>query len=472
MQESSHMRTMKPSKMPTLMERAACIKKNLKQGLKKPYKDVIDVSWGDPQRAGMKPLTFVRQVLAACFYPQLLEGDNLPLDVKRRAQKLLKCCDGGSVGAYTNTPGISEIVENIAEFLNRRDGIPADPKYIWIHPGSQTSLTAILTLLVNREASPKCGVLMPVPGHSTTPLSLEALGGVVVPYFLDEDHGWELRVDELRRALVSARGVCQPVALYVINPGNPTGHVQSRKSMEEVIRFVAENKLFLLADEVYQSSIYDPEREFVSYKKLLWELGSPLAHTLELASFHSASKGLLGECGLRGGYVELLNMDPAIMPYIQQTFHLVTLSPVSGQIALDLMAKPPQPGDPSYPLYIQETESARSTLLDNVKRAQQVLNSLPAVSCQPIQGGAFAFPKLHLTDKAIRKAKEEGMQPDMFYCVRLLEETGLFVSPGCEYGQKEDTYHIRFCIMTPADVMEDLLKRLTTFHLQFMKAFA
>jgi len=29
----------------------------------------------------------------------------------------------------------------------------------------------------------------------------------------------------------------------------------------------------------------------------------------ELFSFHSTSKGLLGECGFRGGYMELTNID-------------------------------------------------------------------------------------------------------------------------------------------------------------------
>lgn len=32
------------------------------QGAKKPYQQVINVSSGDPQGAGVKPLTFVRQV--------------------------------------------------------------------------------------------------------------------------------------------------------------------------------------------------------------------------------------------------------------------------------------------------------------------------------------------------------------------------------------------------------------------------
>lgn len=49
------------------------------------------------------------------------------------------------------------------------------------------------------------------------------LGAVTVPYSLCEERGWELQVEELQRALESAKGVCKPVALYVINPGNPTG---------------------------------------------------------------------------------------------------------------------------------------------------------------------------------------------------------------------------------------------------------
>jgi hypothetical protein len=40
----------------------------------------------------------VCQVLAACIYPELVESDKLPGDVKQRAQSLLSACDGGSVG--------------------------------------------------------------------------------------------------------------------------------------------------------------------------------------------------------------------------------------------------------------------------------------------------------------------------------------------------------------------------------------
>ena len=42
---------------------------------------------------------------------------------------------------------------------------------------------------------------------------------------------------------------------------------------------------------------------FVSCKKVLRELGEPYSSNVELCSFHTVSKGSLGECGLRGGYL-------------------------------------------------------------------------------------------------------------------------------------------------------------------------
>lgn len=46
--------------------------------------------------------------------------------------------------------------------------------------------------------------------------------------------------------------------------------------------------------QVYQEYIYG-ENEFVSYKRVVAEMGPPISDTVELASFHSVSKGFMGE---------------------------------------------------------------------------------------------------------------------------------------------------------------------------------
>jgi aspartate/methionine/tyrosine aminotransferase len=67
-----------------------------------------------------------------------------------------------------------------------------------------------------------------------------------------------------------------------------------------------------MADEVYQNNIYKDDSKFDSFRKVLNEMGDPYKDSVELLSLNSVSKGLMGECGLRGGYMEAHNIDPFI----------------------------------------------------------------------------------------------------------------------------------------------------------------
>ncbi|XP_043085644.1 alanine aminotransferase 2-like [Puntigrus tetrazona] len=456
-----------------LSRRAAQISAEIQQGERRSYNEVLDLSSGDLHRGGIKPITFVRQVLAACFYPALLEDDSLPLDVKQRAESLLRECDGGSVGSYTDSSGMAKVKRCVSQFITSRDGgVPSSPDNIFIKSGSQTALMIMLKLLIRSTDSCRTGVLIPVPTYASFSLALEEQGAAIIPYYLCEEQGWMLQVEELRRALQSARKTCNPAALYICNPGNPTGHIQSRKSIEEVIRFAAEEKLVILADEVYQSCVYGDNTEFYSYKKVLSEMGSTISSTVELASFHSVSKGFMGECGFRGGYVELVNIDPEVKEHASRLFSTRSCPPVVGQIALDLMTDPPKPGDPSFPTFSEEVQSIKNTICKNTGRIQEVISELPGVSCQPLKAGFFIFPSLYFPPKAIKWAEKREMEPDFLYCLHLLEETGLHARPGCEYRQREDSHHIRLFVGTRENVMEDALQRLKTFHVRFMKEFS
>jgi aspartate/methionine/tyrosine aminotransferase len=38
-------------------------------------------------------------------------------------------------------------------------------------------------------------------------------------------------------------------------------------------------------------------------------MGAPYANELEIVTFHTVSKGVYGECGMRGGAMELMNIE-------------------------------------------------------------------------------------------------------------------------------------------------------------------
>ena len=94
----------------------------IQDGVKKPFSSVIKANIGDAHAMGNKPITFIRQVLAIVTHPPLLDSPEFPEDAKTRARDILKGCKGGSVGSYSESPGLEIIRRHVAEYIKNRDG--------------------------------------------------------------------------------------------------------------------------------------------------------------------------------------------------------------------------------------------------------------------------------------------------------------------------------------------------------------
>src|SRR5512140_1811773 len=98
------------------------------QELERQGREIIYCNIGNPQALEQKPLTYLRQVLAACQYPALIEVPGLlPADVAATARKILAGTRHG-LGAYSESKGVRIIREAVAEFIRERDAIDADPE--------------------------------------------------------------------------------------------------------------------------------------------------------------------------------------------------------------------------------------------------------------------------------------------------------------------------------------------------------
>ncbi|XP_074880215.1 alanine aminotransferase 1-like isoform X2 [Buteo buteo] len=414
----------------------------------------------------------LRQVAALCLYPALLAEPSIPEDAKDRARRLLAACGGQSAGAYSASPGIELVRRDVARFLQRRDGVPAKPQDVFLSTGASDAIVSILKLLVSGSGASRTGVLIPIPQYPLYSAAIAELSAVQLNYYLDEERCWALDVAELRRALAEGRRRCCPRVLCVINPGNPTGQVQSRQCIEDVIKFAFEEKLFLMADEVYQDNVYAEGSAFHSFKKVLFEMGPPYSEVVELASFHSISKGFMGECGFRSGYVEVVNMDPEVQQQLAKLVSVRLCPPVPGQIVLDAVVDPPQPGDPSYELFITEKQEVLSALAHKARLTQEIFNKTPGIRCNPVQGAMYSFPRIELPPRALAAAEAQGQAPDMFFCMKLLEETGICVVPGSGFGQREGTFHFRMTILPPTEKLQVLLEKLSSFYAKFIKEYS
>ena len=97
------------------------------------------------------------------------------------------------------------------------------------------------------------------------------------------------------------------------------------------------------------------------------------------------------------------------------------------------------------------------------------LNKLEGVTCQPAQGALYAFPSITLPDNAIKAAEEQGKAADAYYCMELLDQTGIVVVPGSGFGQKPNTFHFRTTILPQEDEIAQVIERLSKFHIDFLE---
>ncbi|MBI4802137.1 MAG: aminotransferase class I/II-fold pyridoxal phosphate-dependent enzyme [Elusimicrobia bacterium] len=439
------------------------------QELEAQGKKIIYCNIGNPQALKQKPLTFVRQMLCLLEYPALLglpeAAELFPADVIARAKMILEKNPSGT-GAYTQSAGIPFIRKAIADFIRERDGIPANADRIALTGGASRAVQSALTMLTN---SPNDGYMVPIPQYPLYSATIALYGAKQVNYYLDEENNWQLNERELAKSIEAAKknGV-NPVAIVVINPGNPTGAVLSGENIEMIVRFAKKHALSILADEVYQENVYGG-RQFHSFAKALHELGEK---DVTLFSFHSVSKGFLGECGHRGGYLEARNMPDDVYAELIKLQSIGLCSNVVGQLVTYLMVSSPKKGDASYEFYVKERDAILRSLKEKAELLGRGLNEIKGMSVDIPQGAMYAFVKFELPHPkgvdpgkmtAQARIKYEAAR-DSEYCLRLLEETGICVVPGSGFGQKPGTLHFRTTFLPPKDEIKALVEKMKKFH--------
>ncbi|WP_306591589.1 aminotransferase class I/II-fold pyridoxal phosphate-dependent enzyme [Geothrix sp. 21YS21S-4] len=418
--------------------------------LERQGREIVYCNIGNPQSLGQKALSWNRQILALCEYPALAElaPDAFPADVVAAAQAILAGTRYG-LGAYSESRGVRFIREAVAEFIRERDGIDADPDAIFLTDGASKGVQTILRLLIGGPAD---GIMVPIPQYPLYSATITLYEGRMVPYYLDEAEGWKLSRPLLEAAFAQAEAEGTRVkAICVINPGNPTGAVLDEANIAMIVDFAKAHGLSILADEVYQENVYLPGDAFTSFAKVLHQRG---AKDVSLFSFHSCSKGFLGECGVRGGYFECRNVPDDVMAQILKLQSVSLCANLAGQAATYAMVRPPKSGTPSHPQYAAEKAAILDALRQRATLLAEGLNRIDGIRCNVIAGAMYAFPSVELP----------AGRTDSEYAMALLEATGICVVPGSGFGQAEGTAHFRTTILPPTEKIRKVVDALAEFH--------
>ena len=170
--------------------------------------------------------------------------------------------------------------------------------------------------------------------------------------------------------------------------------------------------------------------------------------------------------------MELHNIDPDVVDIIYKMSSINLCSNILGSITVGLMVNPPKPGDLSYDLYYQEKHGIIDSLKRRARKMTDTFNSLENITCQETDGAMCSFPQITLPPKAISAAELAGKEPDVFYCLELLNETGLSCVPGSGFQQLPGTFHLRTTILPSEADFDRIADKFVSFHKGFMKRWS
>ncbi len=319
---------------------------------------------------------------------------------------------------YTSALGLTALREAIAGFYASRWQAQVDAARVVVTPGASGALLLALGLL----AGPGDEVLMADPGYPCNRHFARFCEARAVSVPVDASSGFQLSLDLIERhATLATR------AVLIASPSNPTGTAIRPAELERIHGWCADRGIALIVDEIYLALTYDGGE----HSAARWD---------DVFVVNSFSKYFL-MTGWRLGWL----VAPAwAMPALERLAqNLFLAAPTPAQHAALAAFRP----DSLAELEARKAElQARRDFLLPALRARGF-----AVPVNP--HGAFylyADSSAH-TDDSFRFAQS------------LLEEAGVAVTPGLDFGRHQPQRFLRMAYTQPLPRLEEAVYRLDAF---------
>jgi len=317
---------------------------------------------------------------------------------------------------YTQAAGLPELREAISEWYRSQHGIDVGPQRIVITPGASGALLLIAALLL--EAGD--GFLMADPGYPCNRHFLRLVEGEAHRVPVDASERYQLTAAKAEQHWRhNTRGI------MVASPANPTGEILTRAELSDLAALCERKRAHLIVDEIYHGLTY----------------GVDAPSILEISNrafvVNSFSK-YFGMTGWRVGWLVAPEAAVYQLDKLAQNFFIAVSAPA--QYA-------------ALAAFSDETQVICRERRDEFARRRDFL-------LMHLRGLGFAIP--HTPDGAFYLyANTAGLADDSeALCLRLLEEYGVALTPGTDFGSHRAREHVRFAYTTGLPRLEEAIARI------------
>ena len=311
---------------------------------------------------------------------------------------------------YTENAGILPLRKEISQYLMKR-GIDYSADEICITVGGSEAIFTILTALINEGDN----VLIPTPAYPAYENIVNILGGNVVSYGLNDD--FSINIENLK-ALIKEN---QIKVLVLSLPSNPLGTILTKEEKDELIKIIANNNIFVVTDEIYESLIYEEYYSVAEEKEIL-----------DKVIYISGFSKMFSMTGLRVGYFAAQKQLMDEIMKVHQ-YNVSCATSICQWAALEGLRNG-----------LDDVENMRNVLRERKDYVISELRNMGLEVNEP-KGAFYVFPSI----KKFNMSSEE-------FCLKLLNEEKIACVPGSSYGIGGEGYiRISYCYS-----MEELKKAL------------
>ncbi len=318
---------------------------------------------------------------------------------------------------YTPALGIPELREAVSAWYRERFGIEVPAARIVITPGSSTGLQ----MLISAIADSGDRILLPDPGYPCNRNFVKLFDAEPLSLPMAMENGWVPVPQQIRE-----HWKARTRALIIATPSNPTGSVLSLEQIGAISRTVSELDGALVVDEIYQGLSYDVE-----------PVTALSLDTDNLFIVNSFSK-YFGMTGWRLGWLVVPEAWIPVMDRLAQNLYL-SAPTIAQYAALAAM-------QPATVAILEERRAAFHARRDFLYPALEQLGF--GLAAKP-RGAFYLY------------ADCSGLTGDSFvFCERMLEEAGVAITPGKDFGFNEPQRYVRFAYTTSVERMQLAVERL------------
>ncbi|GAB6946777.1 pyridoxal phosphate-dependent aminotransferase [Vulcanisaeta sp. JCM 16161] len=341
------------------------------------------------ERRGVKVISF------GIGQPDIPTFDNIVNAAKRALDERFT--------GYTETEGIRELREAIADYLNYRYHAGVRPDEVIVTTGTKTAIFLAIAAYIR----PGDEVIIPDPTYPAYPELTKFFGGkpIYVSMKFNPEEGFRLDLENMENSITP-----RTKAIVINNPHNPTGAIFRPEEVMKLLEIAKDYKLLVIVDEIYDNFVYEPGA-FKSVLELEPEWRNYVLYT--------------------NGFSKTFSMTGWRLGYLVASREVI--EPIR-RLAANTYSCPPSIAQKAGVEALRNEASWRSsrTMIELFRRRRDVmyeeLSKIPGIEVWRSTGAFYMYPRVKkILDKL-------GMDVERF-ADWLLENYGVVVLPGTAFSE-------------------------------------